>query len=329
MNCGIIGLPNVGKTALFNLLTENSAESSSYPYCTIEPNTGIALHKDKRQNRLQAVFPSAKIVYPYVKIVDVAGLPPGASKGEGLGNQFLSHVRNTDAVLHVVRAFNSPEVSRFDSKESTPGNDLELVETELFLADLEIASRRLEEEPESKYWNETASRLRNQEIPQPDDEGDLITPKPQVIVMNITTGAEKPQINRQKVIYADVDFLQGMADIDEKEKTEFLKEMPAWESSAGEIVSEIKKMLGLVTVFTLVGGKEIKGYNVQKGSTVYETAGKIHTDMQETFARARVYNFEDLKASGFKTDNLKNSGKIRTEGKDYTVEDGDIVEILF
>lgn len=329
MNCGIIGLPNVGKTVLFNLLTSNSAPSSNYPFCTVEPNTGVAIVKDERMQKLAELIPQVKVTYPHVRFVDVAGLAPGASKGEGLGNQFLSNIRNVDALLHVARAFSSPEVSRFDNDPTTPQRDLELVQTELYLADIDIVKKRIKENPLSDYWKKTMEFLEKEVPPETDEEGILLTPKSQIIIVNITTSMEKPLVKGDRVIYIDVAFQQELFQMSEEDKKLFIREMPAWETAAEGIIEDVKKLLGLITFFTVAGGKEIKGYNISMGSSAYEAAGKIHADIQKGFIRAKVYNYKELEESNFNIDALKKDGKIRTEGRDYKIQDGDIVEVMF
>ncbi|MFC2091329.1 GTPase, partial [Elusimicrobiota bacterium] len=217
MNCGIIGFPNVGKTALYNLLTGNNAASSNYPYCTVEPNTGIALLKDCRINKLGEVITGSKVTYPGIKLVDVAGLPPGASKGEGLGNQFLSTIRSSDTLIHVVRAFNSSSVSRFDKNVSSPMEDLELLQTELFLSDIEIVKRRIKENPYDSYWKDILVLLEEGTSPEADVDGVLLTPKSQLVIINISTGMEKPEIKRDKVIYIDIAFQQELLQMEQEE----------------------------------------------------------------------------------------------------------------
>ncbi len=329
MECGIIGLPNVGKTALFNLLTDNSAQSSNYPYTTIEPNNGIAEYKDSRLTKLAELFPSASLYYPRIKFIDIAGLPPGASKGEGLGNQFLSNIRGATSILHIVRGFHSPNVAKFNEQKSSLHNDWELVRTELFLSDYNIAERRIKENPESVYWKEVLDNIKKQMPPATDDEGILITPKEEIIVVNISTGMKKLHINGSKIITIDVEFQRELKEMNREERQNFTKDMAEWESSAGTILLEVKKLLNMVTFFTLVGGKEVKGYNIKNGTTAYEAAGKIHTDIQKGFIKAKVYNFENLQKAEFNISELNKHGKIRTEGKDYVIRDGDIVEVMF
>ncbi|MGM0568423.1 MAG: DUF933 domain-containing protein [Elusimicrobiota bacterium] len=329
MIAGIIGLPNAGKSALFNLLTSNSVPSSAYPYCTVEPNEGVAFLKDSRMEDIKKMFPGAVISYPSIKLVDVAGLPPGASRGEGLGNQFLGHIREADSLVHVVRAFKSGSVAGPATSSSSPDEDIELVETELFLSDLQIVERRLKENPQSKYYKKTLQQLKNKVIPEPDEENVLLTPKPQIIVLNITSGAAKPSITAQKVIYIDVLLQRELQLMEPEERKEFINEIPKWESSVEDVLFEIKKLLGLVTFFTATGGKEIKGYNVPAGTGIQKAAGKVHTDMEKGFIRAKVYNYSDIALHGFSLEELKKNAKERVEGKDYKVRDGDIVEILF
>ncbi|MFH1415779.1 MAG: DUF933 domain-containing protein [Elusimicrobiota bacterium] len=329
MDCGIIGLPNVGKTALFNLLTSNSAPSSNYPYCTVEPNTGVAVLNDRRIDKLKEIVPGAKVTYPHIKFVDIAGLPPGASEGEGLGNQFLSNIRDADVLLHVIRAFNSTEVSRFDQAQSTPQQDLELIQTELFLSDMEIARRRVKSDPIDKHWKSILESLENGIAPDKDEEDVLLTPKQQIIVLNITTGMEKPEVKSSGVIYIDVAFQQELAGMTEEEANMFRDEMVEWESAAATVMNDVKKLLNMVSFYTLVGGREIKGYNVPDGTSAFAAAGKIHTDIQKGFIKARVFNYIELEDAGFDIEVLKKTGKVRTEGRGYIIREGDIVEIMF
>ncbi len=329
MIAGIVGLPNVGKSALFNLLTLNSAPSSAYPYCTVEPNEGVASMEDPRLVKLAEAYPGARIIFPSIKFIDVAGLAPGASRGEGLGNQFLSHIRCADALIHVIRAFKSPQVCRFDQSPSTPLRDLELVETELFLADLDIVNRRLQENPDSEYYLEAREKLHRRRVPPPDREGVLLTTKKSVVVVNITSGSERPQIKAKKAVYIDVELQSELAKMSLDERSEFIEDIESGESNAGEVLFEAKKILNLITFFTLVGGREVKGYNVPEGTSIKEAAGKIHTDMEKGFIRAKVYNYHDLEDCRFSLDALKKEGKLRTEGREYAVKDGDVVEVLF
>ncbi len=329
MITGIIGLPNAGKSALFNLLTGNSVPSSAYPYCTVEPNEGIAEFKDSRINDLKKVLPGAEAVCPAIKFVDVAGLPPGASKGEGLGNKFLSHIREADVLVHTVRAFKDEKVSTFDGSQPDPQSDLELVNTELFLADLEIVQRRLKENPGSEYYRNAREKLEKQIPPPQDEEKVLLTPLPQIVLVNITSGSLLPKVDAPRVIYMDVGYQAELTGMSPEERKEFINEVPSGEATIDDILIEVKKLLSLVTFFTIVGGEKIKGYNVPAGTSVKKAAGKIHTDMEKGFIRANVYSHTELKDCSFSLEELKKKGKLRTEGKDYPVNDGDIVEILF
>lgn len=330
MNCGIVGLPNVGKTALFNLLTSAGALSSDYPYTTIEPNEGRAILRDIRLDKLSSLFPDAEVVHPYIKFIDIAGLPPGASKGEGLGNQFLGNIRNVDCILHVIRAFTSPKVSRFDgSAAPTPQDDIDLVDTELFLSDYEIAERRLKDAPDSKYWNETLESIKKYNIPQIDDDKILLSPKPQIIVVNITSGMVKSLVNRKKAIYIDVKFQEELKEMQASDRELFSTDIPAWESTDQNVINAVKELLDMVTFFTVTGGNEVKGYNVVRGTTAYESAAKVHGDIQKGFIKALIYNFNELESNDFDIQNVKKHGKIQTVGRDYIIQDGDIVEIMF
>ncbi len=329
MNCGIIGLPNAGKSALFNLLTGGGAESSCYPFCTIEPNTGVAKLDDPRLNDLKRLYPSARVTPPAVTFLDVAGLAPGASSGEGLGNQFLSHIRTAEAVIHTVRAFESGRVPECEGSTGDIRGDIELLETELFLADLEIARRRVESGSGNRYWEDARDMLQRRQVPPPDEEGVLITPKPCIRVFNVNSGSAPPVCYTGKEVCIDVLYQLELLGLPETEREVFLNELPGHESGADTLLEKVLGILNRILFFTAAGGKEIRGHIIRDGATVYEAAGKVHTDMQKGFIRALVYNYADLANTGFDMSLLKKQGKIRTEGRDSPVRDGDIVEILF
>jgi GTP-binding protein YchF len=361
LKCGIIGLPNVGKSTLFNALTASMlAEAANYPFCTIEPNVGIVSVPDDRLNALSSIAGSKKIIPAYIEFVDIAGIVKGASKGEGLGNKFLSHIREVDAIVHVLRCFEDDDVTHVHSKID-PLYDAEIIETELILADLESVQRRLvttEKRLKSadKALKEQFELL--QKIYQTLSNGDpvssligiyekhdidqlqLLSSKPILYVCNvlekdaalgneltniIATKAKKDGANYVIIsskIEADISNLDN-----EAEKREFLDSLGLVETGLSKIIKEGYNLLNLKSFFT-IGPKEAHAWTFQNGTKAPQGAGIIHTDFERGFIRAEVISYDDYVKLGGEA-KAKETGKMRLEGKEYLLEDGDIVHFRF
>lgn len=360
-NCGIVGLPNVGKSTIFNALTRGNAQAANYPFCTIDPNVGIVPVSDPRLRKLHAMVPAEKMVMTTVEIVDIAGLVKGASTGEGLGNQFLSHIAETDAILEVVRVFEDDEVVHVAGAVD-PARDVEIIRTELMLKDLDTlakAGERLAKparsgDKKAKEQHETARRavetldagrtLRRFDASEDETvflkELNLLTRKPILYVANV---AEKeltsPDSEVLKVLRgiaaaegSSVVLISGrieeeIARLEEGEREEYLKSMGLEESGLDRLVREGYRLLDLITFFT-VGGRENRAWTVRKGAKAPEAAGKIHSDFERGFIRAEVAGYDDYVACGGEA-GARNLGKLRTEGREYVVRDGDIMHFRF
>jgi len=346
LSCGIVGLPNVGKSTLFNaLLSRQVADVANYPFCTIEPNVGIVEVPDLRLGILAEIEKSEKIVLSAIKFVDIAGLVKGASKGEGLGNKFLAHIREVDLIIHLVRAFDDSDVARAGSVD--PRKDYEIISAELCLADLETLERQKEikgaaDKKEILRW-QTILKLKkslSEGIPvrnvalNEEEKGlirdlCLITQKKELVVFN---AAEQDLQDAQNIKnqYPDLKPLIISAKIEaelmalgEKEKKEYLKALNIQESGLEQLIKTAYRDLGLISFLT-VGEKEARAWTIQKGTKAPEAAGAIHTDFEKGFIRAAVVKYDDfIKYNGWK--GLREAGKIKFEGKDYEVEEGDII----
>lgn len=358
MQMGIIGLPNVGKSSLFNALTKAGAQASNYPFTTVEPNVGIALMMDSRLDRLKQLFQPEKVVPGAVRFVDIAGLVKGASQGEGLGNKFLSHIREVDALMHVLRCFKDDNVTHVMGGPD-PKRDLDVIHTELLLADLEQASRAKDRFKGTAKTGDKASQEKLADLEKvckgledgrwvnqvpgvgPSIETyQFLTSKKAVYVANVPEEDLKIPVSEVEKKYdllsrmpegplvpVSIALESEMSLLDEAEAEAFRKDMGVKESALARVVHESMRALKLSTFFT-AGPKEIRAWIFPSGSKAPQAAGKIHSDMEKGFIRADVYSFADLDALG-SVQALQQAGKLRSEGKEYTVQDGDVLEIRF
>ncbi len=359
MKCGIVGLPNVGKSTLFNAITKSGIEAENYPFCTIEPNSGIVEVPDSRLDELAKIVNPEKIQPAIVEFVDIAGLVAGASKGEGLGNKFLANIRETNAILHVVRCFEDENIVHVDGKIN-PISDIETINTELILADLESVSKSLEKEKKKSKSGDKESikkvslfesvlnhldqgkLLRDMSL-NPDDLKllyplFLITLKQVMYVANVNEGGFENNQHLENVIeYAKnhgskcipicAKIESEIADLTDEEKQLFLSELNVAEPGLNLIIRETYSLLNLQTYFT-AGVKEVRAWTIKTGYTAPESAGVIHTDFQRGFIKAEVISFEDYIKFGGELKS-KEAGKQRLEGKDYIVKDGDVIHFKF
>jgi GTP-binding protein YchF len=359
LQAGIVGLPNVGKSTLFNALTAAGAEAANYPFCTIEPNVGIVPVPDERLAIINSIMPTEKIVPAAVEIVDIAGLVRGASQGEGLGNQFLGHIRSVDAVLHVVRCFEDADVTHVENSID-PLRDIEIIQLELILADMQSAERRADKyRKQSKGGDKEALlhavvaeklvELFNDGKPAlagewTDEEmasvkaAQMITAKPVLYVCNVDEAGLHGNAYTEKVrqraaaenagvviICAKVE--SEIAELDPSDRVAFLADLGLKEPGLASLARETYKLLGLQTYFT-AGPKEIRAWTIPVGAKAPQAAGVIHTDFERGFIKAEVYSIADLLVH--KTEGaLRQAGKLRIEGKEYVVADGDVMHFRF
>ena len=362
MKLGIVGLPNVGKSTLFNAITNAGAQSANYPFCTIEPNVGVVAVPDKRLDALAQLYNPDKVTPAVIEFVDIAGLVRGASKGEGLGNKFLSHIREVDAVVHVVRCFEDNEIIHVDG-EIGPARDIETINMELILSDLELVERRIDRaakaaKGDKKFAGEVELFQRLKEhldkgqparsFPCDEEEAQLIaaTPllsnKPVIYAANMNEAEfagkieENPFYQQVQEIaraeHAQVIPICGkmeeeIADLDPEEKLLFLEDLGLKESGLDRLIQACYALLGLISYLT-AGKPEVRAWTITKGTKAPQAAGKIHTDFERGFIRAEVIAFDDLMACGSMTA-AKEKGLVRSEGKDYVMQDGDIVLFRF
>ena len=359
-NCGIVGLPNVGKSTLFNALTVAGAAVANYPFCTIEPNIGVVAVPDERLRQLAEIYHSRKVVPTTVEFVDLAGLVKGASQGEGLGNKFLSHIREVDAIVHMVRCFEDPDVVHV-SGAVDPAHDIEIIETELILADLETVERRLRsvekrtktDDPKSVAERELLKRLqgwlsRGDSIRgkscTPEESGwlqemHLLTDKPVLYVANVSEkdlGKDPAVLQQVREIAsregAEVITVSGKVEAElvalpEADREVFLTDLGLSESGLDRLIRAGYRLLGLITFFT-AGEQEARAWTITQGTKAAQAAGKIHSDMERGFIRAETISYSDIIACASPAV-VRGKGLLRVEGRDHIIQDGDILYFRF
>jgi len=357
-SCGIVGLPNVGKSTLFNALTKANVESSNYPFCTIDPNVGVVPVPDPRLNKLSELVKPQKTTPTFIKFIDIAGIVRGASKGEGLGNQFLANIRDTDAMVIVLRFFNDPDVVHVDGRIN-PIQDFDTIMTELILKDLETLEKRLDkaikqqkadknikdkeliEELIKELEKENINILKNEKFKEIKEELRLLVDKPIMIACNLDESQlndyenipyfkelrEKAEKINARVVVFSAKLESELKELSDQEAKDLLESYNLKESGLERIVREGYDMLNLITFFT-AGEKEVKAWTIEKGTKAPDAAGVIHTDFKKGFIRAEVVSYNDfIEAGSFAR--ARDLGKVRLEGKDYIFQDGDITIFRF
>ena len=351
--CGIVGLPNVGKSTLFNALTNSSkAQAANFPFCTIDPNVGMVAVPDERLNNLAKVSNSKKIINTTISFVDIAGLVKGASKGEGLGNKFLSHIREVDAIIHMIRCFDSDDIQNVNPNVD-PIRDLEIIETEMMLADLESIQKRLEKNNKKNVDEEQLKILKialdcinnDKDISILKDDFDkkqlnlsgLLSLKPKIYVCNVDeksvqngndyTKAFTDKFGKENTLIVSADIENQINELDVSEKKNYMEMIGLKETGLNMLIQKGYKILELDTYFTS-GLEETRAWTIQKNCTAPKAAGEIHTDFEKGFIRAETVSYSDF-ISNDGWVNSKTNGKMRLEGKDYIVKDGDVLNFRF
>ncbi len=364
MKLGIVGLPNVGKSTLFNSLTKAGAESANYPFCTIDPNVGIVAVPDERIKKLGDLYHTKKVTPATIEFVDIAGLVKGASKGEGLGNQFLANIREVDAIVHVVRCFENSNIVHVDGSID-PARDIETINLELIFSDIEILERRIAKVAKQARMDKTFAKemelleglkahleagkmARTFDLPEDEDMElwyrgyNLLTAKPTIYAANVAEddladdGANNPFVAsvREKakeegsevfVVCAQIE--EEISELDDDEKAMFLEDLGLQESGLDKLIKASYSMLGLISFLT-AGEDECRAWTIKKGTKAPQAAGKIHTDFERGFIKAEVVNYQDLLECG-SLSAAKEKGIVGLEGKDYVVKDGDVILFRF
>lgn len=354
LSIGIVGLPNVGKSTLFNALTNNNILAANYPFATIEPNTGIVPVPDDRLEKLAAIYGSSKIIPATVTFVDIAGLVAGASKGEGLGNKFLSNIRQCDAIIHIVRAFVNNDIVHV-ADQVNPSNDIDVINTELIIADVQTLENRIQKlskEAKAKpsirsdieYLNNLITQLNGGSLLSSIEDLDyelisdlhLLTAKPVIYAFNVDEDTLTNPDQQKKLsdlvfpaqsIFVSAKLEEELKDLDSEDAKELLESYGVQENGLSQMIHAAYNTLGLQSYLT-AGPKEVHAWTIKKGWTAPQAAGVIHTDFEKGFIAAQVVNYNDLISSGSEQ-SAKASGKIRTEGKDYIMQPDDVVEFRF
>ena len=350
--CGIVGLPNVGKSTLLNALTNSSkAQAANFPFCTIDPNVGVVPVPDERLNSLAKISKSKKIINTTISFVDIAGLVKGASKGEGLGNKFLSHIREVDAIIHMIRCFDSDDIQNVNPSVD-PIRDLEIIETEMLLADLESIQKRLEKSNKKNVDGEqlkilelalecinndkSLSILNRQYNKKILNQSGLLSVKPKIFVCNVDeesiqgngyTKTFVSKYNEENTLIVSADIENQINELEKEERKNYMKMIGLKDTGLNLLIRKGYQILELDTYFTS-GPEETRAWTIEKNSTAPIAAGKIHTDFEKGFIRAETVSYEDfINNEGWV--NSKTNGKMRLEGKDYIVKDGDVLNFRF